>query len=244
MMMMSGRLPGRRKTPTPNDRAPLPLWPKDPQGVDLSRCRSERTGPRAVVKHHIWKLLNFRSCAREQVRIVSKFQRRRRQRTCSQVQWSTAPVAVSIVGASVPRAVVGIEGACAVKRVGHHGTGSRLATLDARATGRRDTVSIEAHHAAGLQPRGIGRRLRARCRSEQTGPPAVGKRHIGKLLNFRSCAREQVRIVSKFQRRRRQRTCSQVQWSTAPAAVPIVGASVPRAAVRIEGACLEKDPRC
>ena len=54
---------------------------------------------------------------------------------CSQVQGLTAPAAVPIVGASVPRAAVRIEGACPVKRAGHHATGSPLATLDARAAG-------------------------------------------------------------------------------------------------------------
>ena len=59
---------------------------------------------------------------------------------------------MSIVGASVAWAVVRIEGTCPLKRAGHHATSSPLATLDARAAGRRDTLSIGANHAAGLRP--------------------------------------------------------------------------------------------
>ena len=60
-------------------------------------------------------------------------------------------------GASVPRAVVGIEGACPVQGTGRPVMVRTLGTLDARATGRRVAGPMGANRAAGLQPGGTDR---------------------------------------------------------------------------------------
>ncbi len=125
-------------------------------------------------------------------------------RVSARYQALRAPVAVSIDGERFategrglrtmrPLRRVGIERACPVKGTGRPVIVRTLATLDARATGRRVALPMGANRAAGLQPGGTGRpfrladlqpgstgrRVRPWCRSSRTWSTGRGSHRGG-----------------------------------------------------------------